>query len=85
MSGEKFLLTIKDNNMLGKLIKGLTLNGEEAEMLSQCKIARVNVTPSEKYLEIFLEVNEALNKKLLEKIAWHIKNKYNKMYKSTKS
>ena len=65
MSGEKFLLTIRNGKIFSNLISGMNASFDEREMLSQCLIARANVIPSEKFIEIFLEVQGAIDKKLL--------------------
>ncbi len=74
MSGEKFLLTISDDKILQKLVSTMNASFEEKESLFQCTIARVNVIPSKKFTEIFLQVPKALNKKLLLKLALHIRD-----------
>ena len=77
MSGEKFLLMIHDGDILSKLIKDMGFSFEEREMLSYCKIARVNVIPSQKDLEIFLDMEKLVKKPMLYKLARCIKIKYN--------
>ena len=77
MSGEKFLLMIHDGDILSKLTKDMGFSFDEREMLSYCKIARVNVIPSRRDLEIFLDVEKLVNKKFLYKLAHCIKLKYN--------
>ena len=77
MSGEKFLLTIRDGNIFSKILNGFNASFDEREMLSYCKVARVNVIPSEKDLEIFLDVEKKVQRQLLYKVACFIKEKYN--------
>ena len=78
MSGEKFLLMISNERVLQKFIKNMReANLDERELLSQCEVARVNVIPNEKYIEIFLEVPNPIDKKLLLKLALHIKKDIN--------
>ena len=69
MSGEKFLLMIHDGDILSKLIKNMDFSFDERERLSYCKIARVNVIPSQKDLEIFLDMEKLVEKPMLYRLA----------------
>ena len=77
MNGEKFLLTINDERILSKLTENMKFTFDEREALSQYEVARVNVIPKQKDIEIFLEVSTPPNKKLLCKIALLFRDKYN--------
>ena len=50
---------------------------DERELLSKCEVARVNVIPSEKYIEIFLEVPQPISKRILQRVVEHVKAKFN--------
>ncbi len=77
MSKDKFLLMIRDEDLLKKLTKDMDFAFDEREMLSYCTIARVNVIPSQRDLEIFLDVSQLVKQPLLLKLACKIKAKYN--------
>ena len=77
MSGEKFLLMISNARIFQKLTKDMKSSFDERELLSKCEVARVNVIPSEKYIEIFLEVPQPISKRILQRVVEHVKAKFN--------
>ncbi|MBR1728789.1 MAG: PolC-type DNA polymerase III [Selenomonadaceae bacterium] len=77
MKDDQFMISGIREERFKEMISGLKLSFDEQESLSGSCISLVNVIPSDKFVEIFLQTQNNISKILLYKLAVYLKNKYN--------
>ena len=77
MKDDQFMISGIREERFKEMISGLKLSFDEQESLSGSCISLVNVIPSDKFVEIFLQTQNNVSKILLYKLAVYLKNKYN--------